>query len=123
MFEVGSSTFIVRLGSHLDEDFGPPRISPSLPGSTYFRPGKGFSWYLFAGLEGKAVLRNILLDGNTFTDSYSVDKKLFVGDLQAGVTVQWDRFRISYTQIFRTKEFKQQDRADIFGSLSLSYHF
>jgi len=123
VFTYAVGGFIVRLGSHLDEDFGPPRIRPSLPGSTYFRPRKGFSWYFFAGLEGKAVLRNIFLDGNTFTDSHSVDKKLFVGDLQAGVSVQWDRFRISYTQIFRTREFEQQDRADIFGSLSLSYHF
>jgi hypothetical protein len=123
VFTYASVGFIVRLGSDLDEDFGPPRIRPSLPGSTYFRPGKGFNWYLFAGPEGRAVFRNIFLDGNTFTDSHSVDKKLFVGDLQAGVAVRWGRLRASYTQIFRTKDFKKQNRADIFGSFNLSYHF
>jgi len=52
-----------------------------------------------------------------------VEKEPFVGDLQAGLVVQWDRFRITYTQIFRTKEFEGQDDGDIFGSLSLSYQF
>ena len=106
-----------------DRDFGPPRIRPSLPGSGYFRLQKDFNWYLFAGLEGRAVLQNIFLDGNTFSDSHSVNKKLFVGDLQAGLTAQWARFQFSYTQIFRTREFEGQGSADIFGALSLSYHF
>ncbi|MFC1869175.1 lipid A deacylase LpxR family protein [Thermodesulfobacteriota bacterium] len=112
-----------RLGPDLKDDFGPPRIRPSLPGGGYFRPEKGLNWYLFAGLEGRAVLRNIFLDGNTFSDSHSVEKRILVGDLQAGITFQWSSFRISYTQIFRTKEFESQDEADIFGSLSVSYQF
>ncbi|RPJ22911.1 MAG: DUF2219 family protein, partial [Desulfobacteraceae bacterium] len=66
---------------------------------------------------------NVFLDGNTFTDSHSVDKKPFVGDLQTGLVVQYDRFRITYTQIFRTKEFDGQEDGDIFGSVSLSYQF
>jgi lipid A 3-O-deacylase len=123
VFTYAAAGFTLRLGSDLYEDFGPPRIRPSLPGSGYLQPGKGFSWYLFAGLDGRAVLHNIFLDGNTFSDSHSVDKKPFVGDLQAGLAVHWDRFRFSYTQIFRTKEFEGQNSADIFGSLNLSYHF
>jgi lipid A 3-O-deacylase len=122
VFTYGAAGITFRIGSELSDDFGPPRIRPSLPGSAYFRPEKGFNWYLFAGLEGRAVLHNIFLDGNTFTDSHSVDKKPFVGDLQAGLVVQWNRFRISYTQIFRTKEFDGQDSGDIYGSVSLSYH-
>jgi hypothetical protein len=114
---------IVRLGSELDKDFGPPRIRPSLPGGAYFSPGRGRNWYVFAGLQGRAVIRNIFLDGNTFSDSQSVDKRILVGDLQAGLTVIIDRLRFSYTQIFRTREFEGQDRGDIFGSLSLSCHF
>jgi hypothetical protein len=123
VFTYGAAGFTLRLGSDLDKDFGPPRIRPSLPGGACFRPEKGFTWYLFAGLEGRAVLRNIFLDGNTFSDSHSVDKKPFVGDLQAGLAVQWGRFRFSYTEIFRSKEFEEQESADVFGSLSLSYHF
>jgi hypothetical protein len=123
VFTYAAAGITLRLGTELEDDFGPPRIRPSLPGSSYFRPEKGFNWYVFAGLEGRAVLTNIFLDGNTFTDSHSVDKKPFVGDLQAGIVLQLDRFRITYTQIFRTKEFDGQNDGDLFGSVSLSYHF
>lgn len=123
VYTYGAAGFTVRLGSNLEDDFGPPRIQPSLPGGAFFRSEKGFNGYVFAGLEGRVVLHNIFLDGNTFTDSHSVDKKPLVGDAQAGVVLQWNRFRISYTQIFRTKEFDGQDRGDLFGSLSLSSYF
>jgi len=123
IFTYASAGITFRIGTNLSDDFGPPRIRPSLPGSAYFHPERGFNWYLFAGLEGRAVLHNIFLDGNTFKESHSVDKKYLVGDLQAGLVVEWNRFRITYTQIFRTKEFDGQDRGDIYGSLSLSYHF
>ncbi len=123
VFTYAAVGFTVRVGPDLHEDFGPPRIRPSLPGGGFFRNRAGFNWYLFAGVEGRAVLRNIFLDGNTFSDSHSVDKKLLVGDLQAGIAIQCRRYRISYTQIFRTKEYNSQDQADQFGSLSLSYQF
>jgi hypothetical protein len=123
VFTYGAAGITLRLGSELEDDFGPPRIRPSLPGSAFFRPEKGFNWYVFAGLEGRALLHNIFLDGNTFTDSHSVDKKPLVGDLQAGLVVQIDRFRVAYTQIFRTKEFDGQEDGDIFGSVSFSYQF
>ena len=123
VFTYGAAGATVRLGPDLKEDFGPPPIRPSLPGGVYFRSEKGINWYLFAGLEGRVVIRNIFLDGNSFRESPSVDKKPFVSDLQAGLTFQWNRLRLSYTQIFRTKEFNGQDSADVFGSLSISYQF
>ncbi|MDY7036305.1 MAG: lipid A deacylase LpxR family protein [Thermodesulfobacteriota bacterium] len=123
VFTYASIGITTRLGPDLRNDFGPPRIRPSLPGGGYFRRKGGFNWYLFAGLEGRVVLQNIFLDGNTFTNSHSVDRKPFVGDIQGGLAIQYKRYRLSYTQIFRTKEFKEQNSADIFGSFSLSYQF
>lgn len=123
VFTYAATGFTLRLGPDLQDDFGPPRIRPSLPGGGYFRHKNGFNWYLFTGLEGRAVLRNIFLDGNSFSSSHSVDKKHFVGDLQAGIAFKFNRLRLSYTQIFRTKEFEEQNTADVFGALSLSYQF
>ena len=123
VFTYAEAGLVLRLGSDLSHDFGPLRIRPGLPGSSYFRPKKGFLWYVFAGFQGRAVLRNIFLDGNTFQDSHSVEKNFFMGDLQAGLVVQLDSFRITYTQVLRSKEFEDQDVSDIFGSFSLSYHF
>jgi hypothetical protein len=112
----------VRIGLGLKEDFGPPRIRPSLPGAGYYQ-SEDVHCYLFAGGEGRAVLHNLFLDGNTFTDSHSVDKKPFVGDVQVGLALQISRLRVTYTQIYRTKEYDGQDSADQFGALSLSYAF
>ena len=112
-----------RVGYDLPSDYGPPLIRPNLPGSDFFMPNDGLGWYLFAGLEGRAVARNIFLDGNTFKDSHSVEKNHFVGSLQAGIAVTYENIRIAYTHIFRTKEFKGQDNADEFGAITISYRF
>ncbi len=114
---------LVRIGENLGNDFGPPRIRPSLPGSESIDPESGFGWYLFAGLNGEAVLRNITLDGNTFRDSRSVNKKPFVGDLTAGFAVFVGSSRLAYTYVVRTKEFDGQNKIDQYGALTFTKQF
>ncbi len=123
VFTHGAVGATLRLGSDLANDFGPPRIRPSLPGSAHFRPRAGTSWYVFLGAEGRAVARNIFLDGNTFADSHSVDKKPLVGDLQAGFAILFPRFRITYTHVIRTREFDGQPEGDRFGAISITARF
>lgn len=102
----------------------PVRVRPAPPGTGFFEiPVKKWSWYLFAGVEGRAVARNIFLDGNTFGDSHSVDKKYFVADTNAGLALTYDRYRISYTFVHRTEEFRGQDEGTTFGALSVGYRF
>lgn len=114
---------IVRIGQDLGNDFGPPRIRPSLPGSESFDLEDSFGWYLFLGIEGQAVLRNITLDGNTFRDSHSVDKNPFVADFSAGAAIFFHRTRLAYTHVLRTKEFQGQKGWDQFGAITLSVGF
>ena len=123
VFTYANAGLMLRLGQRLPLDYGPPRIQPSLPGSGFFVPQEGFGWYLFAGMEGRAVARNIFLDGNTFRDSRSVDKESLVGDLQFGIAVTWRNVRLSYTHVLRTREFEGQDEGDDFGVFSLSLRF
>ncbi len=102
----------------------PLRVRPSIPGSGFFAvPDSHFAWSLFAGLEGRAVGRNIFLDGNTFSDSPSVDKKYFVADLNAGLSMTYGRTQISYTLDWRSEEFQGQDDASLFGAVSVGYRF
>lgn len=114
---------VARLGLDLPADYGPPVIRPNLPGSDFFVPNEDFGWYLFAGVEGRAVARNIFLDGNTFRDSLSVDKKPLVGGAQAGIAFTFNDTRIAYTHLFHTKEFHGQQKIDEFGALTLSRRF
>lgn len=123
VFTYGNTGITLRYGPTLPRDYGPPRIQPSLPGSSDFSPTSGFNWYLFAGLDTRAVGRNIFLDGNTFKDSRSVEKNIFVGDLQFGFVLDWPEFRISYTHVLRTREFESQKEPDNFGALSVSLKF
>jgi lipid A 3-O-deacylase len=113
-----------RLGFDLPADYGPPRIRPSVPGSDFFIPTSGFSWYLFASIEGRAVARNIFLDGNTFEDSPHVTKNPLVGDLQIGLAVQVYDLRLAYTHVYRTQEFEEQkDHFSQYGMFTASWRF
>ncbi len=113
----------LRIGFDLPADYGPPRVRPSLTGSDYFAPQRDFGWYLFAGTEGRAVARNIFLDGNSFQDSRSVDKRPLVADVQFGVAMTIGQVRFAYTHVLLTKEFYHQKSSDAFGSFSASVRF
>lgn len=123
VFTYGNTGVTVRYGKELPNDYGPPRIEPGIPGSGDFSPLSGFGWYLFAGIEGRLVARNIFLDGNTFRHSRSVDKEPLVGDLQFGFVLDWSTIRLSYTHVLRTKEFRTQDSSDDFGAFTVSVKF
>ncbi len=116
-----------RIGQNLGVDYGVPRVRPSLSGTSWFdasRLNGPWGWYLFAGVQGRAVARNIFLDGNTFTDSPSVKKNILVGDFTAGASVfysDWAKLDLTFTQ--RTKEFTTQQSMDRFGGASLSVSF
>jgi hypothetical protein len=102
----------------------PPRVQPAMAGTGFFdSPDNKLSWFLFAGLDGRAVARNIFLDGNSFRDSPSVDKNILVGDANAGFAITYDDYRLSYTANYRTKEFDGQDDPSIFGSITLTTRF
>ncbi len=123
VFTYANAGVTLRYGSRLPDDLGPPRIQPGNTGGGDFSPVSGFRWYLFAGVEGRAVARNIFLDGNTFRESRSVDKKPFVGDLQFGLVLDWNAVRLSYTHIQRSREFETQDGNDEFGAMTVSVKF
>ncbi len=113
-----------RLGYDLHSDYGPPRIRPTLPGSDFFIPTKKISGYLFSTVEMRAVKRNIFIDGNSFEGGPGLNKKTFVKSLQIGATLTYHDLRLSYTQVYVTKEFKgQRNGGTEFGSISRSYRF
>lgn len=114
---------IFRIGFDLPQDYGPPLLSPSMAGTNFFVPATKFGWYLFAGFEGRAVARNIFLDGNTFRKSRSVDKRYFVGDLMGGAVLTFSRFRLAYTHVVRSREFKTQKGHDSYGSVTITSRF
>ncbi|GAB2794906.1 lipid A deacylase LpxR family protein [Halomonas shantousis] len=120
LYTYASSGLGLRFGQGLDRSFGIPAVAPAHGGRTYFQAGQGFGWYAFANLEGRYMAHNLLLDGNTFEDSHSVDRREWVGDAQVGVALTWDQWQLAYTTVWRTHEFETQREHDQFGSLTLS---
>jgi lipid A 3-O-deacylase len=113
--------FGVRVGQNLPEDFGPPRISPSLPGSSYFKATASSGWYVFGGLEGRYIHRSLVLDAKSSTGA-GVTRKPWVMDGQYGIAYFRKKFRIAYTQVIRSREFMEQDtRVSSFGALSITW--
>ncbi len=111
------------LGSAKEQDT-PQRVRPAIPGTgVFFTENHKFNWQVFAGIDGRVVARDIFLDGNTFSNSHSVDKKYFVGDASAGLSFTYDDYRMSYTANARSKEFHGQDENSIFGSITLTKRF
>jgi hypothetical protein len=115
----------LRIGQGLEADYGAPRIRPALVGSQFFQPRQDFGWYGFIGGQGRAVLRDIFLDGNSWRDGGpSVDKRPLVGDLSAGLVVHWHGIRLAYSQVVRSEEFYgQRGGAQSFGSIGLTARF
>lgn len=120
----------LRFGLNLPDDFGTAPIGPVATTST---PVDGVqaadrAWfdlglYLFARVDGRIVGRDIFLDGNTFRDSPSVSHEVFVADLSVGTAINIKNTKLAYALVYRTKEFKQQQDAQVFGTVSLNWTF
>ena len=110
----------VRLGWNIPRNFGVSLIRPA--GSTRLSVDDSLSIYIFGAADGRAVLRDIFLDGNTFAESHSVDKRKFNADLASGLTIGYKKMMFSWTYIIRTKEFDNQKDNHSFGALSFTFH-
>lgn len=120
----GRLGLMFRIGDHLGNDYGPPRVRPSLAGGGFFSSADAFSWYLFGGAEGRAVAHSIFLDGSLFRDGDPhVSSKALVGDFQGGLVMQFRRVQIAYTYVLRTREFEGQQGPQKFAAISLSAKF
>lgn len=120
----GATGLTARIGWDLDSSFGPPRIRPALSGAGEFVPGTAedpLGGYFFVGVDGRAVARDMFLDGNLWRDGPRVeDRRAVVGDLQAGVAVHYRSVQLAFTFVNRTEEFVRQDGPQRFGALSIS---
>jgi hypothetical protein len=117
---------LLRFGENLAADYGPSHIEPALSGTSWFDKTLMTSptgWYFFTGLQGRAVERNIFLDGNTVASSLYVNKRPLVADFTGGASLFWtDVIRLDFMYTERTKEFYgPQASQDRFGGFNLAF--
>jgi len=122
VYDYAGAGGMLRLGRNLRADYGPPHIDLNT-GADYINTSRmtgNWGLYGFIGTEARAVAHNIFLDGNDFKSSPSVEKYPAVGDLEAGLAVFYEHFRLAYSYILRSPEFVHQTGADHYGSLDLT---
>jgi hypothetical protein len=125
VYTYGEAGAMLRFGRNLNADYGPARMRPALSGTTWFDPTQlegPIGWYFFVGAQGRAVARNIFLDGNTFATSPSVTKETLVGDLSGGLSLFWsDLVKMDFVMTWRSKEFVGQSEPSRYGGINLSF--
>jgi len=112
-----------RIGEELEDDYGPPRVRPALGSPGFFESVDGFAWYIFFGAQGRAVARDIFVEGNTFKDSLGVDLVPWQLDVQAGLALQFGRFEVAFTHVLRSPQHEEKGRWNRFGSINLRTRF
>lgn len=119
---------MMRCGWNVPNDCGNFPIQPAtcfnaeLKQSTCDRRNR-FGVHLFLSGGGQAVLHDIFLDGNTFRDSHSVDKKPFVGVLAGGIGLVYGKIKTVFAYVARTKSFETQQDPEVFGSINISFQY
>ena len=71
--------------------------------------------FVTAGVSGRAIARDIFLDGNTYRDSQSIDRNYLVADFHVGLHCELSWARLSVLRVLRTPEF---DSPSMAGDLS-----
>jgi hypothetical protein len=122
VYTYGNSGLIARFGRNLPDDLPVAQVALGTPRDGY-RGASAFGWYLWLGVDARAVARNVFLGGSTFRDSPSVERKVFQHDVQLGLAVAWPAVRAGFTLVQRSREFDGQQGADRFGRLSISFAY
>lgn len=116
----------IRWGKHLPDDFGTDPFRPAGENSApVIRQAdtSQWGWHFFAGVDARWVMQDITLDGNSWKDSHSVDRREAVADLSLGVAITRGEWKLAGSHVRRTREFVGQRSRPVFGSVTLSRTF
>jgi len=118
-----------RFGWNIPRDFGVSSIDigadPGIPIYGEYENNKKTLWSFSINLNiaGSVVARDIFLDGNTFSDSHSVEKENFVYYTGIGFTYRYKNFVFDFIEIYNSKKFKLEDGGHGVGTLVCSWVF
>jgi len=80
-------------------------------------------FFFYFGAQGSVVLNDILLDGNTFSDSHSVEFNKLQNKVSAGVVLKYGRLAYVFQLTSASKNVDVAREREKFGALSITYPF
>lgn len=118
---------LFRMGWNVPEDFGSGVIDGSSENGIPVQRGvvctdaKPWSFNFSFSAGGSVVARDIFLDGNTFSESHSVDKKYLTGFGSLGFSGRYKNFSLDYIGTINSKSFESEKSRHSVGSVIFSY--
>jgi lipid A 3-O-deacylase len=123
-FVQGEGGFLGRVGWNVPQDYRMGLIQPTLTTSGFFEK---MSIYAFGEVDGRISLHNITLGGSLFQDGPSQELRNFIFEDKVGASFTMrDIFGsktdldLSYSMIFRSKEFVGQEKNMEYGSITIA---
>jgi hypothetical protein len=112
-----SAGFSARIGINIPKDYGLSSINigndPGIPVYGQYKYMKTSPWSFSINFTARAtaVGRDIFLDGNTFKNSHSIEKKDLVAYYGVGITLRYKNLVLDVMEIESTKQFKGQQKS------------
>lgn len=100
------------------------RVGINIPDNMNHAPSlssERVGFYVVVKGDQRLVIRDLFLDGNTFQESASVEKRLLVASGSLGVVVSYADFEVGYSYDVSSRRFKTQEISDRRGTLYFSY--
>ena len=125
----GSGGVNARFGYNIPKDFGVSSIDiggePGIPIYDAYQTMKLKNWSFSFNLtaSGSAVARDIFLDGNTFSDSHSVEKENFIYYYGFGFTARYKSFVFDFLEVHNSKRFKKETQGHGVGTMVFTWLF
>ena len=118
---------VARFGWNIPRDFGVSSIDigadPGIPICGQCERKTTWSFSFNMTLAGSVIARDIFLDGNTFSESHSVEKENFVYYSGLGFTLRYKKFIFDFIEIYNSKKFKLEKGGHGVGTLVCSWRF
>lgn len=115
-----------RIGFNLPYNFEAQRIDAASGQDVEWIETSKADWHLYLSFGGIArfVGYDITLDGNTFANSRSVDKKWLVGETNLGISARYKLLELCLNWTVRTEDFNtQRGGAHVFWSGAIKVRF
>jgi len=126
----GGGTLRSDIGAGISFRYG-RNLSRTFPAVTFI-PGREvnplagmdqYSWNVFLNVLGRYVFNDISIDGNTFTDSHSVELIHDQYFLTAGISFNFGDWAFLLSTVRGSDHYETQDTSTKFGSLSVTFRY